>query len=222
MRVNLPVVTLYNYDSSIFDGAYVKGVSKEEFIAHFLLSYGDLTPVYQDISFLSRYISSLGKSLKWSIDHLWEITQLEYNPIENYDRQETWTDSGNGTFQKGDVTTSETLQKGDVTTTYGKGSESTHKVAAFNATEAQLADTDTVTDSGTDTQSFGADSTTGTVTNGLDTSTSDSTHSGRVHGNVGVTTSQQMMESEIELANKFVYLDNVCKLYADRLLIGVW
>lgn len=222
MRVNLPIATLYNYNSSIFDGVYIKGATKDEFIEHFLLSYGDLTPIYPDISYLSRFISSLGKSLKWSIDHLWEITQLEYNPIENYDRQETWTDSGNGTFQKGDVTTSETLQKGNVTTTYGKGSESTHKVAAFNAADAQLADTDTVTDSGTDTQSFGADRNTGNVHNALDTSTSDSTHSGRVHGNIGVTTAQQMIESEIDLATKFVYLDKVCKLYADRLLISVW
>lgn len=47
MRTIIPVATLYDYDNNIFNDIYVKGVSKEQLIEHFLLSYGDLTPVYQ-------------------------------------------------------------------------------------------------------------------------------------------------------------------------------
>lgn len=222
MRVNIPIATLYNYDSSIFTDVYIKGVSVNDFINHFLLSYGDLTPVYQNPPFLKRHIASVAKSLQWQIDHLWEITQLEYNPIENYDRQESWTDSGNGTFQKGKVTSSETFQKGKVISEYGKTTDSTHSVAAFNADTAQLADKDITTDGGTDSQTFGIDNTNGTIENGIDSSTSNGTHEGRIHGNIGVTTSQQMIQSEIDLATAYNYLDDVCKLYADRILIGVW
>lgn len=222
MRAIIPIVTLYEYDNSIFNDIYVKGVSKDQLIEHFLLSYGDLTPVYQEPTYLRRHVTSVAKSLQWTIDHLWEVTLLEYNPIENYDRMESWTDSGNGTFQKGKVDTEETYQKGTTTTTFGKISDATHKVAAFNSSTPEVANTDNITDSGSDTQSFGVDTTTGSVTNGLDASTTSGTHEGRIHGNIGVTTSQQMMQAEIDLTKAYNFLDEVCKLYADRLLIGVW
>lgn len=222
MRAIIPIATLYDYDNSIFTGIYVKGVSKDQLIEHFLLSYGDLTPVYQEPSYLRRYVTSVARSLQWTIDHLWEVTQLEYNPIENYDRMESWEDKGGGTFQKGKVDTEETFNKGDITTTFGKVTDSTHKVAAFNSSDPEVANTDNTTDSGSDSQTFGADSSHGSVTNGLDESTTKGTHEGRIHGNIGVTTSQQMMQSEIDLTKAYNFLDEVCKLYADRLLIGVW
>lgn len=222
MRTIITVATLYNYDNSIFNDIYVKGVSKEQLIDHFLLSYGDLTPVYQDPKYLKRHVTSVARSLQWSIDHLWEVTQLEYNPIENYDRIENWIDIGKGTFQKGKVDTEETFNKGSVTTTYGKVSDSTHKVAAFNSSTPEVANTDNITDSGSDSQTFGADSSHGSVTNDLDESTTNGKHNGRIHGNIGVTTTQQMMQAEIDLTKAYNFLDEVCKLYADKLLIGVW
>ena len=222
MRTNIPIATLYNYDSSIFTDIYIKGLTVDNFIEHFILSYGDLTPVYQDPSYLKRHITSVARSLQWTIDHLWEITQLKYNPIENYDRQESWTDSGNGTFQKGRIDSEETYQKGTATTTFGKVSDATHKVAAFNSSAPEVANTDNIADSGSDTQSFGIDTTNGSITNGLDSSTTNGKHEGRIHGNIGVTTSQQMMQAEIDLSTAYNFLDEVCKLYADRLLIGVW
>lgn len=222
MRTNIPIAALYEYDNSIFRDVYIKGLTVDNFIEHFILSYGDLTPVYQDPSYLRRHVTSVARSLQWTIDHLWEITQLEYNPIENYDRQESWTDNGNGTFQKGQVDSTETYQKGTAITTFGKVSDATHKVAAFNSSTPEVANTDNITDSGSDTQSFGADTTNGSITNGLDTSTTNGVHEGRIHGNIGVTTSQQMMQAEIDLSKAYNFLDEVCKLYADRILIGVW
>lgn len=222
MRAIIPIATLYDYDNSIFTDIYVKGVSRDQLIEHFLLSYGDLTPIYQYPSYLRRHVTSVARSLQWTIDHLWEVTQLEYNPIENYDRMESWEDKGGGTFQKGKVDTEETFNKGDITTTFGKVTDSTHKVAAFNSNDPEVANTDNNTDSGSDSQTFGADSSHGSVTNGLDESTTKGTHEGRIHGNIGVTTSQQMMQAEIDLTKAYNFLDEVCKLYADRLLIGVW
>ena len=222
MRTIIPIATLYEYDSSIFTDMYVKGVSKEQLIEHFLLSYGDLTPVYQAPQYLRRHVTSVARSLQWSIDHLWEVTQLDYNPIENYDRMESWEDKGGGTFQKGKVDTEETFNKGQITTSFGKVSDSTHKVAAFNSSDPEVANTDNTTDSGSDSQTFGADTSHGSVTNGLDESTTKGKHEGRIHGNIGVTTSQQMMQAEIDLSKAYNFLDEVCKLYADRILIGVW
>lgn len=222
MRALIPIATLYDYDNSIFTDIYVKGVSKDQLIEHFLLSYGDLTPVYQDPKYLRRHVTSVARSLQWTIDHLWEVTQLEYNPIENFDRIESWSDNGNGTFQKWKVDREETFNKGNVTTNYGKVSDSTHKVAAFNSSTPEVANTDNTTDSGSDSQTFGANTSQGSVTNGRDESATSGVHEGRIHGNIGVTTSQQMMQAEIDLTTAYNFLDKVCELYANQLLIGVW
>lgn len=58
--------------------------------------------------------------------------------------------------------------------------------------QSETADTGTMSSNGTDS---------GTVTNtGNDSSNTDSIHKGRMHGNIGVTTSQQMLESELKIA----------------------
>ena len=220
-RVIVPLATLYNYEPSIFDGFYSKGIPKKELLDHFLLSYGDLTPVYQQPSMLKMHIASVARSLQWSIDHLWEVTQLDYNPIENYDRQESWSDSNDGTYDKGVVSTNGTSQRGNETTTLGSGQTDTHKVAAFNSSSAELASVDETQQNGSNSTTFGADTSSANTTFGQDKSHGDSKHEGRVHGNIGVTTSQQMIESEIDLV-KYNFMDKVCEMYAQRLLIGVW
>ena len=58
--------------------------------------------------------------------------------------------------------------------------------------QSATTDTGTTTTSGTDS---------GTVTNnGNDSNNTNSTHKGRTHGNIGVTTSQQMLEEELKIA----------------------
>lgn len=221
MRSIVPIASLYEYDSSIFSDIYCAGFSKDELIEHFLLTYGELTPVYQSPAYLRRHVTSVAKSLKWAIDRLWELTQQKYNALENYDRMEEWTDDGNGTFKKGNVSTSGTYQKGAISTTDSETSETTHSVAAFNSTSAELANKDDATRNASGSTTYGEDSTSGTETHDIDTSSSTTTHSGRVHGNIGVMTSQQMFQQELEVI-RTNFLDAVCTMYADRLVIGVW
>lgn len=221
MRAIVPIASLYEYDSSIFADIYSAGFSKEELIEHFLLTYGDLTPVYQSPAYLRRHVTTVAKSLKWAIDRLWDLTQQKYNALENYDRAEEWTDNGNGTFQKGNVSTSGTYQKGTVSTTDSETSGTIHSVAAFNSSAAELANKDDATRSTSGSTMYGEDSSSGIESHDIDTSSSNTTHSGRIHGNIGVMTSQQMFQQELEVI-KTNFLDAVCTMYADRILIGVW
>lgn len=265
MRLIIPLSTMYEYDNTIFDDIYIKGVSTSDFIDHFLLSYGDMTPIYPFPSLLKRNIALTAQSLKWSIDKLYQLTQLEYNPIHNYDRHEEWNDSMDNKYQKGTINTESSFQKGNISTegefkkgdfksdsTFQKGTISlsntsnettTHKVAAFNASDLQVANGDTKdsTAGGTEThgedttstkESFGSDTsrssethgvdtTSETVKNDVDTTTETNKHTGYMYGNIGVTTTQSMMLAEHSIA-QLNYIDDVCKLYADRLLISVW
>ena len=49
----------------------------------------------------------------------------------------------------------------------------------------------------------------------------DSTHHGRIHGNIGVTTSQQMLEAELQLGYWNVY-EKITELFLQEFTIPVY
>lgn len=209
MRVNIPFASLVRNFPEITEGLYIAG--DFNIADELVLRYGDMTPIYQDPIFLRTWITHIAKQLKWSIDKLYAITQLEYNPIENYDRKEDTIEDtssiGTNSFKQGAITETET-------SSYGSADENT--VAAFNASSYQPSEK--LSRSGEDTR-------TNNLSKGEDlTNTSDTgklVRDSRVHGNIGVTTTQQMMEAEIKIAETN-YIEKVCHMYANLLFIQIW
>ena len=224
LRALIPLITLYQFDNSILDGLYISG--DFDIKESFLLRFGEMTPIYQEPELLKLMIANVAQSLKWSIDKLYNVTLLEYNPIENYDRIEKGADVTNDTTDNtqniGLQTVTAENQTGTTTTTPNTTIE--HNVSAFNESSYQPSEKETNT--GTVTESHDKDSGTTTTTKEPDvqhmTYNRKYDHDMRVHGNIGVTTSQQMMVSEIELVTRNNYIDTVCQMYAERLLINVW
>lgn len=205
--------------------------------------------------------------LQYTLDKLFRTMELEYNPIENYDRKEEWTDDGNDrkdytggqhrqTSGNGrtDYLGGETHTTGHTITETPTGSETDttsastveHKVAADN-TGTYFPSTKDITNEGqplTVTKTFSQRSTTTTDTGTTDqmiyntradvmqSGGADDTvyvsradigqdhghHVGRIHGNIGVTTSQQMIQSERDLARWSFYRE-AALLYASHLLV---
>lgn len=134
---------------------------------------------------------------------------VEYNPINNYDSVENSTDTHEYT---GTQTTEHDLTKNntdtpDITRTSNGSNNSAGSLYGFNSTTAVPSDEANGTSNSTDTE-------TGTVTsngteNGTNTRTDNLketiTHELTRSGNIGVTTSQQMIESELELRKKQFY-----------------
>ena len=112
---------------------------------------------------------------------------LEYNPIENYDRIENWTDSG----------------------------ESGSEISSSGTTEGQVSAFDSSTYSPHDKE---------INSSGSEASASNTDeHEGRVHGNIGVTTSQQMLESEMILQQKWGNLYNhIADVFISEMLVAVY
>lgn len=142
------------------------------------------------------------------------------NPNElwaNHDRSTTDEDTTSHSTTTGTGSTS-TESETETTTT---GSESGSLDSTTTGTESRTGTvaTDTTTNvtgsaSGRDTQS-GTDSKTGTSEN-------ESIHTGRTHGNIGVTTSQQMLESEIELRNKYNIMDIIINDFLREFCLRVY
>ena len=142
------------------------------------------------------------------------------NPNElwaNHDRSTTDADTTSQSTTTGSSSTSAETE----TETSISGSESGTLDSTTTGTENRTGTvaTDTTTNvtgsaTGRDTTS-GSDSKTGSSEN-------ESVHTGRTHGNIGVTTSQQMLESEIELRNKYNIMDIIINDFLREFCLRVY
>ena len=188
-----------------------------------------------------------------NLQRMWDALEAEYNPIENYDRNESWTDADTGKDtltdkyaqdQKTQVygAEHESVSVGQQVNTNAQGARqettqygATHEVdtggvAGFNSSTYSPKE-NSIKEANAHSDTVNAVAVTDTLTQGAHTDTSDknahtdtlttaakddvhetsygksTTHGGRVHGNVGVTTNQQMITSEIEMRQKYNFYD---------------
>ena len=143
----------------------------------------------------------------WSYQY--KALTADYNPIHNYDSVENSTDTHDytGTQTMEHEATKNNTDTPDITRTSNGSNDSAGSLYGFNSTSAVPSDEANGTSQSTDKE-------TGTVTsngteNGTNTRTDNLketiTHELTRSGNIGVTTSQQMIESELELRKKQFY-----------------
>ena len=137
---------LLDWDNTIFDNMQLpEGVEIADVVDHILYKYGDSPLFSPDPSVIKFYVG------RWSKRRLplWErykaAIEMEYNPLENYDRNEDFTNEA--------------------------------QISADNVSTYQP-DTKTIV-------------------------------KGRTHGNIGVTTSQQMLASELDLIPRLDLIDYI-------------
>lgn len=185
-KATLSILGMYQYDDTIFDGFNVpEGMNKDIAVNNILFNCAELEILYTEIDTLQMAITSWSsiELPKW--ERAFKALSLEYNPIHNYDRQEEWS-----TTLKGNSTSNIQGEETQTGTT-----ESENKQTAYNSGSLVTSDTNTVTPN---------------LTN--ETTTSNSTNidnteirTGHASGNIGVTTSQQMLEAELQIAQKSIY-----------------
>lgn len=189
--------------------------------------FGDKTALVQEDIAVALISNS------YMLEGLYETMTLDYNPIENYRMHEEGTDQNSGsdteTLNKGSATNSisygsrvDTQNQGAVNDTHiigGRSSTIDHKVSPDNSA-SYIAQTQDVSKNAnaTDQDQFGARSTTvdygghtDTATEGSRSDTTKYVHGKKVdhelirYGNIGVTTSQQMIESQRSLLDLNIY-----------------
>lgn len=167
---------------------------------------------------------------KWNklLDNVYAQT---YNPIENYDRQEdtslTYEGSENVTRnvdsdRKIKGTTADTRND-----TSSAESSSQKNVFAFDSSEASPSDSDSGTTTATGTGSSNStvdnsDTEKRTETEGHSFTNRKNVTASRVHGNVGVTTNQQMMTAELEFRLKNDFFNTVYEDIANAVLKPIY
>lgn len=195
MRATISILGLYNLNEEVFDDLTVPaGVDSELLIENLVAELAELELIYSDFNFMKFMIGVWSRKELPTWERVLKASNKVYDPIENYDRIEEWSDNIN----RNSTSNSRVTGNGNVQ----------HDVAGFNSTALVNASKDTTTENNT-----------GSTT---DNSASTGLHTGRVHGNIGVTTSQQMLQSELDIAPKLNVYDYIINSFKNRFCLQVY
>ena len=112
--VNLSPLGLYQWDQSIFDLMQIpSALDKPTLVDNLLAETAELEVLYPNPVVFKNLVGVWSAKQIDIWNRLYATTQYEYNPIENYNRYETGSDSGTGrTTHSGTDTTTETTTHG--------------------------------------------------------------------------------------------------------------
>ena len=220
------IISLLHYDASLFDGLEVpEGLNATVAVNYIIMTHGKTPLMHPDPEYMKFYIHVWNRIQLPIWEKLYQTTQYEYNAIHNYDRMETITETTEDT-RSGSLTgsnkgtnsqTEETTETAD-----NSGSEET-EVSAENASTYQPEQNITRRDSQDNTRDS---SIRGNTSQDITQATTDSlkrvyTHSNRTEGNVGVTTTQQMIQAERDIVDFSVYR-KIAEDFVDQFCLYVW
>ena len=213
------------------------GIDKDTLVNNIMLRGGEFEVVYSNPDF---YKSAIGL---WSNKHYrtfekWiNALNIDYNPLENYDRMEEWSDSGlrtnTGTVSDSGIRkntgTQSTESSGKDNFKESGNSTSSDEISAYNSNSFQNDKKNTTNSSNssetnTTTNNTRTDNLSESNSNARTDNLSEKTNSdrkGRAHGNIGVTTSQQMLQSELDIAKWNIY-EQITDLFLSEFCIMVY
>lgn len=205
-------------DLSVFDNLTLPdAIDKDTLTDNILLKAGEFEPIYADADFLTWAIGRWG--VKWyrTFEKWAEALAIEYDPLNNYDRTEEWTTLENiddsGTHSETSSTTGS-----DSASASGTSSD-LDKISAYN--NNTLVDNKQRTGS-TSSQSSSQSTLSGTRSgNDSNSRDRDERRTGHAYGNIGVTTSQQMLQSELEVAEWNLY-EHITDIFIQEFLIPIY
>ena len=232
------------YDPTIFDGVILpEDFDRDALLAEIMSRSGELYTYHQVPYVLKENIRLWFSRNFLNFDRMMAALMAEYNPIENYDRHEDWTRTPNLTDEAKHTGSDTGTLSGDDTTTrsYNNYNESSTRtgddiveriVSAFDSgtyqpsektveTFGSIKDSKDISGSYDDKTDYGKVDTTAYNSTLTDRHTGDEKYTSHVHGNIGVTTSQQMITSELEL-RKFDIYEEIAGRFEHEFLVQVY
>ena len=195
-------ILMLNLDDDLFINLTLpEGIDKKILTDNILMTGGEFEVQYSDPTAMQSMIGIWSRKMQPTFQRWIDALSIDYAPLENYDRHESWHDEteGSGTSES----------SGNVDTTSSDTSElekSAYDQSAYSPYEK-------TTNGGT----VGTESSDNTET----TMNNDFQHNGRIHGNIGVTTSQQMLEAELNLGYWNIY-EKITQLFLQEFIIPVY
>lgn len=218
MRATLSILGLYQREPTLFDELELPGsMNKDVLIDNILYEAAPLEAYYPDPNFMKFMIGRWSFMNQCVWQKLYDTTVLEYNPIFNYDRTEEWSENeqmlDKRTLTGTEMETSTDNSSGKIKSSGTVKSElnvSGYNESSYVPREQTIETPDTLTSNTSETDRIV--SIDKNDTENMDRKR-DNIRTGRAFGNIGVTTTQQMIQQERETA-----LFNMYKVITDSFI----
>lgn len=203
---SLSILGLYEWNEGIFDNLVVpEGIDRDLLIPEIVTQCSDFSLLYPDYDFMRMLIGVWSRKEQKIWTDMLQSENFEYNPIENYDRYEEITRE-----VEGDSSSS------------GQSARTSSNTSNGTTTGAQTAyNSITFQDTGKSTSTGSANGTDSGTDSGESHSEGTETTTAHLHGNIGVTTAQQMIAGFREISNFCTY-DFIVQSFKDRFCIQVY
>ncbi len=226
LGANLSLLGMYNWNDTLFSEMTFpddfQTTDKENFIKNVVLECAELEVLYTDWDFLKFAINTWSSKEVFTWNRLYAAMVAEYDPIENYNRNEntTVTNSGKDVSQ---ASGNDTDARSGYDSTVGSGTDTdTSYRTSFENNTFAATDKLEMAKGATQTNNYNS---TLTHTNGRKdefTHGHKITSIGNIHGNIGVTTSQQMLESELEVVPKLNLINTMIESFKNLFCLLVY
>ena len=208
-QAKITLIGIENYlnpERSVFDNMILpEGIDKDILIGSIILRCQEFELLYSEPDFLTAAINLWSRKNYRTFEKWVKALEIEYDPLYNYDRTEEFEDEHQGSFNSSG--------QGNNNLTDTTNDTLTHSEKAYN-------DPDYV--GTTQDQSNGSITRTGTASNSNNGSDAyKNTHKARLFGNIGVTTSQQMLQSELDIARWNLY-EHIADLFCNEFCLMVY
>ena len=229
-EIRLTVLGLYHYGESLHDDLFNNmtlpdGIDRQDLINNILEQGAAFEVLYPDYDYLKFSIGAWSRRWYRTIEKWINVLNIEYDPLYNYNRYEEWEDSGRtgSTRNLTGSTTDHVEGETDTTDSVNTTGEDELSVVAYNSdtyhnkekreTEGTSSSTG---HSETETSATGSNTEAETLSG-----TSSGDHSGHMYGNIGVMSTQDMLQQELDI-QKFNLIQQVTDLFLTEMCILVY
>ena len=224
----MSVMGLYNWDNTIFELLTIpEGLDKDTLVDNLLVELAELEVLYPNPVVMKNLIGVWSDKQLDIWNRLYQTTQYEYNPIENYDRYEAGSnESTDETTHSGLDTHTDRITLDGEDTVSGDRTDGGY-IAGFDSAPAGDDDglvkkTRDESEASTTTEYGKIEDRSGNYGYGHKIKTeTDGEHELHIHGNIGTVTAQKMIQEQREI-EKFNMYDIIIDDFRMRFCILVY
>lgn len=185
-------------DSYIFKNMVLPvGIDKDLLVDTILLKCGQFEVLYSDAEFMQSAVNVWSRKWYRTFEKWLKALEIEYNPLDNYDRHEEYTDKRSEN------------SSGSYTNESDSDGTNENQRSAYDSSTYQPNEKDILKNTTSDKGVNNTDSN-GTIE-----------HTAHLWGNIGVVTSQTMLREELEIAEWSLY-EHIADLFTLEFTLPIY
>lgn len=217
---------LQRKEQHLFDNLVLpEGIDKDDVTDNIMLEGSEFEVVYPDPDLFRAAIGVWGRKYYRTFDKWIKALNIDYDPLENYDRNEYWKDTGDEDSNSAALNVANTTTSNTTDSISGndRSGNSENQVSAFDSSSYEPSEKTIYSEDTDNTETI--DSSGSVASNNSDSSEfhkdNIDEHTGRIHGNIGVTTSQQMLQAELDV-QRFNIVQQITDLFLQEFCIMIY